>query len=151
MPNNIFVTLRQQYKNNDINTDSRDKINNNSKIVATGFACVVSVWTTRPFILNCPNPNFPNIFHNFWLPSKLFTFRQYFAIFGQHLWQNNASGKMIFSRGTSIKLASLKSWRMHQLLKRQELLVNFTPRRSARCSRRRRIFTKALKVSSFPD
>ena len=31
---NIFVTLRQQYKNNDINTDSRDKINNNSKIVA---------------------------------------------------------------------------------------------------------------------
>ena len=61
MPNNIFVTLRQQYKNNDINTDSRDKINNNSKIVATGFACVVSVWTTRPFILNCPNPNFPKI------------------------------------------------------------------------------------------
>ena len=52
---------------------------------------------------------------------------------------------------TSIKLASLKSWRMHQLLKRQELLVNFTPRRSPRCSRRRRIFTKALKVSSFPD
>ena len=34
---NIFVTLRQQYKNNDINTDSRDKINNNSKIVAAGL------------------------------------------------------------------------------------------------------------------
>ena len=31
---NIFVTLRQQYKNNDINTDSKDKINNNNKIVA---------------------------------------------------------------------------------------------------------------------
>ena len=31
---NIFVTLRQQDKNNDINIDSKDKINNNNKIVA---------------------------------------------------------------------------------------------------------------------
>ena len=36
----------------------------------TEFACVVIVATTHPFILNCPNPNFPkiNFFHHrqFW-------------------------------------------------------------------------------------
>ena len=31
---NIFVTLRQQDKNNDINIDGKDKIHNNNKIVA---------------------------------------------------------------------------------------------------------------------
>ena len=31
---NIFITLRQQDKNNDINIDSKDKIHNNNKIVA---------------------------------------------------------------------------------------------------------------------
>ena len=34
-----FFTLRQQDKNNDINIDSKDKINNNKKIVAVSAHC----------------------------------------------------------------------------------------------------------------